>query len=1814
MAPGFLTVRNSTISGNTAGGSGGGVRLYGGSLVIEDSTVSGNSSAANNGGGGLYFGGTASASPPVGFTASTLVVRNSTVSGNSTTTTSSLGGGGISVINFTGTLLVQNSTVSGNSATTNGGGISVHYGTVAVQNSTIVGNTAGVSGAVSTATGGGISVVGSTGTIRVQNSTIVGNTAFGTTANTGGGGIARTSNSTGTTTVTNSVIAGNNNSTAPDILTAATGTTTHVNFSAIGSNKGHTLSGTSANNLPPGTDLKLIPMAFVGGSTKTMAPAFGSPLIDAGQGPLIPIGMTTDQRGGAFARIAGTAVDIGAVESQAPFIPVAAATAVPVTTSGGTAYEFTVTYSDPQGVAGAIDTAGIIGNDAAIRVTGPGGFNSLATFVSIDDPTDGAARTATYSITPPGGTWDPLDVGTYTVSVLAGQVANTDGNFVAADTIGTIAARPPYVVTNADSTGAGSLREAITLANATPNPDTIEFSPTFFNVPRTISLLTALPQFSASGGALAIVGTGEANLTVRRDPGAPAFGVFNSLAPSLTLTGMTVSNGSGVSGAGLHASGTVTLDHMTFSGNSGSTGGAIFFSNGTFATVRNSTLSGNTAGSSGGAMYLYSGGLLMENTTVSNNTSAGGNGGGGLHLRGTPSPTPPVGFTPSTMVVRNSTLSGNSATGIGGGISVPFLNGTLLVQNSTLSGNSATTNGGGISAAYGSVTLQNSTIVGNTATVSGGGIAVPLGSGTTNIQNSTIFGNTANGSTAGTGGGGLARTTTTAGTIVVTNSVIAGNTNANGPDILTAATGSTVHVNFSAIGSNTGYTPTGTSANNIPPATDLKLGALANNGGPTATLAPQPTSPLINAGADALVAAGLSTDQRGGTLDRKFGIVDIGSFEVQPPKVSINQAANQADPTKASPITFAVQFNAPVVGFDPTDIAFTGSTVGGTLVPAISGSGADYTVTVTGMSGDGNVVASVLANAGVDGSQSASAASTSTDNSVRVDNTPPTVTIDQAAGQADPTNASPISFMVQFNEAVTGFTGADVSFVGSTVGGTLIATVTGSGADYTVAVTGMTGEGNVVVSIPAGNAFDLAGNASLASTTQDSTVRFDAIRPDVTVTKPVGHSDPTKLSPIVFDVHFLEAVTGFTAADVSFAGSTVGGTLGANVSGSGMDYVITVTGMTGEGEVVVTIPADSAVDAAGNGNTDSTSADNSVRFDAVAPTVTIEQGSSQLDPTNESPITFDVHFSEPVTDFTPADISFAGGTVGGTLVPVVSGSGADYTVTVTGMSGVGTVVASIPAGRVLDAAGNANLASTSVDNSVLFDNIGQLNFASAVFNATGEGGVVTVTVTRAGGSDGPVSVELLMTDGTAHSGGANATGQDDYTPSSHKFEWLHGESGPRSFDIPIPNDPVNEGRETFALKLVNPVGQAPLGLIDAIAVIGPNDGLLITGSAAKPSGVITDDALLAGDLVTVALGGKLGTATVYLSDPDGDGRGPIDLIELAGTDPAKSTLTITTKKQPSGTGDLRVSVGGITGTGLKTLTATKADLNGTGINLNGYLGSLTIGNVSNGADISVTTATPPLPTSATKITAGVIGDETDITVVGVPISSLKAISIGDGTITAPSIVSLSVTGKAKAGVVPAIPGDFKSDITLTGTGLATGKFALNAVTVAGSVFPGVVIDAPSVGTITVKKSMTADLDISGVNVLPGQLALKSLIVTGAVTNTTVDVMGNVGSVTAGTFVNSNLYVGYDDALGSFPSAYAVNTFKVTSTTAGFAGSFAYATTFKSVILASLNTDNGGTKFGFRADGAINSLSIANLKFTVNPSGPVVAGDFEAKIV
>ncbi len=106
-----------------------------------------------------------------------------------------------------------------------------------------------------------------------------------------------------------------------------------------------------------------------------------------------------------------------------------------------------------------------------------------------------------------------------------------------------------------------------------------------------------------------------------------------------------------------------------------------------------------------------------------------------------------------------------------------------------------------------------------------------------------------------------------------------------------------------------------------------------------------------------------------------------------------------------------------------------------------------------------------------------------------VDTIPPAVTINQAAGQSDPTSAIPVNFTVTFSEAVSGFEAASDVLLTGTAGATS-AVITGGPVIYNVAVSGMTGNGTVIASLPAGAAVDAAGHASSASSSSNSTVTF----------------------------------------------------------------------------------------------------------------------------------------------------------------------------------------------------------------------------------------------------------------------------------------------------------------------------------------------------------------------------------------------------------------------------------------------------------------------------------------------------------------------------------------------------------------------------------------------------------------------------------------------------------------------------------------------------------------------------------------------------
>lgn len=108
-------------------------------------------------------------------------------------------------------------------------------------------------------------------------------------------------------------------------------------------------------------------------------------------------------------------------------------------------------------------------------------------------------------------------------------------------------------------------------------------------------------------------------------------------------------------------------------------------------------------------------------------------------------------------------------------------------------------------------------------------------------------------------------------------------------------------------------------------------------------------------------------------------------------------------------------------------------------------------------------------------------------------------------------------------------------------------------------------------------------------------------------------------------------------------------------------------------------------------------------MDAANPEVTINQAAGQPDPAFVNPINFTAVFSEPVTDFDDAgDVTVSGTAAGSPTVTITPVSTTEYTVSINGITGDGTVIVTVNAGAAMDGAGNTNNASTSTDNTVTF--------------------------------------------------------------------------------------------------------------------------------------------------------------------------------------------------------------------------------------------------------------------------------------------------------------------------------------------------------------------------------------------------------------------------------------------------------------------------------------------------------------------------------
>lgn len=304
----------------------------------------------------------------------------------------------------------------------------------------------------------------------------------------------------------------------------------------------------------------------------------------------------------------------------------------------------------------------------------------------------------------------------------------------------------------------------------------------------------------------------------------------------------------------------ISIENLHISNGGGAWGGAV---QAYWIEVRNSTFEDNVAspGTDGGAIFAMEEAIIESSVFVGNSANSGGAIAASVPVGGLVSIT-------SSVFRDNHAIAGDGgafyATDIG------------TVTSSTFDGNTAAGYGAG-GYILGVATVTNSTYVDNAATA-GSALHVTTGS----VTQSTFLDNT----TSAFSSAGAATLT---GSIFASSTASTAQLSAGSVGPITDGGGNV----FTSDAEPNLESPTASTLFSQTSAAIFETGVLADNGGPTPTLALAPDGPAI----DAVPAGSLATDQRGET---RGALGDAGAFEyIPPPPPAVEPAAPTLPPTGA---------------------------------------------------------------------------------------------------------------------------------------------------------------------------------------------------------------------------------------------------------------------------------------------------------------------------------------------------------------------------------------------------------------------------------------------------------------------------------------------------------------------------------------------------------------------------------------------------------------------------------------------------------------------------------------------------------------------------------------------------------------------------------------------------------------------------------------------------------------------------------------------------------------------------------------------------
>jgi uncharacterized repeat protein (TIGR03803 family) len=678
------------------------------------------------------------------------------------------------------------------------------------------------------------------------------------------------------------------------------------------------------------------------------------------------------------------------------------------------------------------------------------------------------------------------------------------------------------------------------------------------------------------------------------------------------------------------------------------------------------------------------------------------------------------------------------------------------------------------------------------------------------------------------------------------------------------------------------------------------------------------------------VFASFDGDPSGGLLRDSSGYllgttVDGGAsgygtvFEIPVPLVKLaattpaipdpNQPANLL--TNATSLSYAVTFASPVTGVDASDFVLaTTGTVATTSIqvqPVAGSNGAAYSVTISGITGNGTLGLNIMDNGGIRnlaGKPLAPGSGNAVGQVYNIDQVPPTVAFDgNTPGNPDPYNAgallssaSTLSYTIAFSKPVTGVNPSDfVPARTGTIAAALLQVqpIAGTnGTEYALTVSGITGNGTLGISLADDGAIrDLAGNGIPQGTGTVFGQVYTIVSDPPVVQSFVGttpaNPDPnnpgaliTNASSVSYTLTFSKPVTGVVATDFTVQGfATASIQVIPLAASNGAAYTVTVNGLTnGSACNVIINTLTNIKDLSGYAftltaaptvsNVNGFPLSQTYTIDQVPPVALAITPITRASPaalvTSASSVSYAVTFSKTVTGVDPTDFALTEtGTAAATSIQtnVDPNNPDNWIVTISGVTGDGTLGLKVAGNNhILDLAGNAlsqQVAPVSIQSLPTMQ-LGSGQNLMGVADITGNGKDDLIIANSLTGS---ISVMLGNGDGTFQSPQPFAAGQGSLNGVVHD---VNGDGKP---DLVM----VNSGTDTVSVFLNNGNGTfAP-----AQTYVTSNDGSTLAESVAVAD--VNGDGKP--DLV-VANGSNVyvGNVSVLLNNGNGTFQAPQTLI------------------------------------------------------------------------------------------------------------------------------------------------------------------------------------------------------------------------------------------------------------------------------------------------------------------------------------------------